>query len=136
MGGNMGEEMILTTRDNKGDGTSSVLHGIVDQKGEFKGLLNWCVASTIMVKSPILGGIIYAVKGRRYRPTMSPGQTTAEASSSPPSATRRVGRHVLKCTIFTAIMTLAVCNHGSINVNGNKVYLRDALRNAANSNFW
>ena len=33
-------------------------------------------------------------------------------------------------------MTIAAVNHGSIIVNGNRVYLQDALKNALHSNFW
>ena len=135
--GNMGEEMIQTIpthKNQQNDGSDRIIPDERShQKGEFRGLATYCTASWVMLNRPILGGIIYAVKRRRYRPTMSPGQTIDGRSSS---ATRRIARHLLNCALFTAVLTIAVCNHGSVNVNGNKVYLQDAIRNAINSGFW
>ena len=123
--GNMGEEMIYTTKVPKEDGT---FHQPDDnlQKGEFMKLTQWCTGSFILLNSPALGGIIYAVRRRKYRPTMTPQQ----------SSMKRVGKHIMKCIVFSALMTIAIYNHGSINFNGHNYRLSDAVKNAINSNFW
>ena len=130
--GNMGEEMIQTKtaqkEKNKEKEGGDIIHDDVNQKGEILGLATWCIASLWILKSSILGGIVCATRRRRYRSTMNPGYSS--------SATKRILWHLLKCSIFTAIMTLAVCNHGSIVVNGNRVYLQDAIKNAIHSGFW
>ena len=123
--GNMGEEMIYTTKEPKEDNT--LLQPDDDlQKGEFMKLTQWCTGSFILLNSPALGGILYAVRRRRYRPTMKPQQ----------SSMKRIGKHIMKCTVFSALMTIAIYNYGSINFNGHNVYLSDAVKNAMNSNFW
>ena len=124
--GNMGDEMILTTNNAPKEGEKTLQQYDEKQKGEFMRLTQWCTGSFILLNSPALGGIMYAVRKRRYRPTMAPQQ----------SSTRRVWKHIVKCTVFSALMTIAIYNHGSINFNGHNVYLSDAVKNAINSNFW
>ena len=123
--GNMGEEMIYTTKLPK-EGDTLLQPDDNLQKGEFMKLTQWCTGSFILLNRPALGGIIYAVRRRRYRPTMVPQQ----------SSMSRVGKHIMKCIVFSALMTIAVYNHGAINFNGHKVFLSDAVKNAMNSNFW
>jgi len=123
--GNMGEEMIYTTKVPK-EGDTLLQPDDNLQKGEFMKLTQWCTGSFILLNSPALGGIIYAVRRRRYRPTMKPQQ----------SSMKRVGKHIMKCIVFSALMTIAIYNYGSINFNGHSVYLSDAVKNAINSNFW
>ncbi|KAL7547788.1 hypothetical protein ACHAWF_011063 [Thalassiosira exigua] len=122
---NMGEEMIQTRSKD-----SDIYD--VNQKGEFMGLMKWCTGSMVIANVPVLGGIIYAARRRKYRPTMSFGQKT----EAPSSATSRIVRHLLRCAAFTALLTLGAYNHGSVVVNGKKLYLQYALRNAINSRFW
>ena len=123
--GNMGEEMIYTTKVSK-EGDTLLQPDDNLQKGEFMKLTQWCTGSFILLNSPALGGIIYAVRRRRYRPSMTPQQ----------SSIKRIWKHIMKCTVFSALMTIAIYNHGSINFNGHNVYLSDAVKNAMNSNFW
>lgn len=119
--GNMGEETILP-------GGSGI--------GEFARLAAWCLASYSLTNHPDFGGIIYAVRHRRYRPCMFPS-TTTKMGSPPPSATRRLGRHLLICAVYTALLAIAAYNHGHVTVNGRStIYLHDAVRNAYNSEFW
>mmetsp|Transcript_4764 Transcript_4764/g.10837 ORF Transcript_4764/g.10837 Transcript_4764/m.10837 type:complete len:375 (-) Transcript_4764:733-1857(-) len=115
--GNMGEETIMTRG------------GIdISSSAEFARLAVCCLASFAILDRPVLGGIYYAVSRRRYRLSMMCPTTSP--------VTRRLGRHLLSCAVFTALLAVATYNHGSIVVNDQKVYFHDALRNAVNSEFW
>mmetsp|Transcript_27123 Transcript_27123/g.57609 ORF Transcript_27123/g.57609 Transcript_27123/m.57609 type:complete len:298 (-) Transcript_27123:243-1136(-) len=115
--GNMGEETILTSPD-----------GVEGARGDFARLAAWCVGGYAAAGAPVFGGMIHAVRRRRYRPSMSPAKGS--------SAGRRIGRHLLRCAIFSALLALAAYNHGFFIVNGTKVYLREAIKNAIHSDFW
>ena len=80
---NMGEEAVVTPG------------GVV----EFARLAAWCLPSFALTRQPVIGGIVYAVQHRRYRPSMFP--------STAPSAARKVGRHLLFCAVYTALLTVA-----------------------------
>jgi len=122
--GNMGDQMIMTS---PGGG---------DVGREFTNLVAWCIGGFAVAKNPVFGGIIYAVRRRRYRPSMSSPKATT-GKRSPSSASARIGRHLLTCATFTALLALAAYNHGSVTVNGGrKVYLHEAIRNAYGSKFW
>jgi TM2 domain-containing membrane protein YozV len=121
--GNMGEEMIAKTQPKIQNGN---ILSDRNKKCGFLDLATWCMGSLMVLRSPVLGGIVCAVKRRRYKSTMRPEQ----------SASKRIARHLLQCVVFTAVIMLAAYNHGSILVNGDRVYLGDALKNAYHSNFW
>lgn len=124
--GNMGEETILASPDSSG--------GLVD----FAHLAAWCLGSFALTRHAVIGGLIYAVRHRRYRPSMFP--LAGKGTGAPPgSAPRRLGRHLSVCAIYTALLSLAAYNHGHVTVgveSMRKIYLHEALRNAYHSEFW
>ena len=112
--GNMGDQTI--ERSVAGDGAW----------GTAVRLAASCLAGGALLGLPVLGGIVYATRCRRYRPSMSPSI----------GLFRRFGRHILSCASFTALLVLAIYNHGHIHINGSTVYAHEAIRNARNSDFW
>lgn len=120
--GNMGEETVLRVlqqqQDRVGD-CSSAWRTLAH-------LVASCFAGSAFLGRPVLGGIVYATRYRRYCDSMVPAT----------SVSRRLLFHVVWCTCFTALMTLAIYNHGGIVVNGEKVYVHEAIKNAYQSKFW
>ncbi len=102
--------------------------------GPFRALLPWVIAGGVFdafseeseYYATFVAGLIYTHRAKRFREKVAVNANICT----------RMTKYGIYCGLVSMLMSVALYNHGSLNVNGSNVNFKEALNNALNSEFW